>query len=241
MSADRLAQPDPSVNARMLPRLRAGWYAYGWASHVFETTVVTVFMSRYLPAVAQNAVGMGGRLHVLGLSILPGSLFAFVVSACSGLLVLLMPVVGAIADRSGRRRELLLGFGYGGAVSCGAMVFIDRTNWKLGSVLFISAFVSYSCAKVVYNSLLVDLADPDLRDRVSSTGWAVGYLGSGILLALNFASSFVIHDPVLLARLSLCSAGVWWAIFALIPLRTLRHLPDSATGRQPVTGWVISS
>lgn len=229
------------ADGRMLHRQRFGWYAYGWASHGFETIVVTVFMSRYLPAVAENAVGANGRLHVFGVPILPGSLFTYVVSACSVLLVLLMPVVGAVADRTGRKRLLLLGFGYVGAASCAAMLFIGRTDWVLGSVLFSSAFLSYSCAKVVYNSLLPDLADPDLRDRVSSTGWAAGYIGSGILLALNFVWSFLISDPALLARLSLCSAGVWWAVFSVVPLRILRHLPPSATQRAPAPGSVFRS
>jgi UMF1 family MFS transporter len=121
------------------------------------------------------------------------------------------------------------------------MVFIGRTDWMLGSVLFISAFLSYSCAKVIYNSLLPDLADPDLRDRVSSRGWAAGYLGSGILLAVNVGSSFVIDDPALLARLSLCSAGAWWAIFSLVPLRILQYLPPSAIQCGLVSGSVLSS
>ena len=224
-----------------LPCQRFGWYAYGWASHTFETTVITVFMSRYLPAVAQNAVGSNGRLHVLGLPVLPGSLFTYVVSACSVLLVVLMPVVGALADRTGCKRGLLLGLGYLGALSCVAMVFVGRTDWVLGSVLFISAFLSYSCAKVVYNSLLPDLADPDLRDVVSSMGWAVSYIGSGILLAVNFGWSFLIDDSALLTRLSLCSAGVWWAIFSLVPLRFLRHLSPAATQRKPVLGSVVSA
>ncbi|MGH3870841.1 MAG: MFS transporter [Pseudonocardiaceae bacterium] len=231
----------PVLDGSALRRQRVGWYAYGWASHAFETTVITVFMSRYLPAVAANAVGSDGRLHVLGLPIAPGSLFTYVVSACSVLLVLLMPVVGAVADRTGRKRELLLGFGYLGAASCVAMVLIGRTDWVLGCVLLIVAFLSYSCAKVVYNSLLPDLADPDLRDRVSSVGWAAGYLGGGILLAINLAASFLIDDGALLARLSLCSAGVWWAVFSLVPLRILRHLPPAAVQRGPVPGSVVRS
>lgn len=229
------------LDRRGLAWQRFGWYAYGWASHSFETTVVTVFMSRYLPAVAENAVGKDGRLHVLGLPILPGSVFAYVVSACSVLLVVLLPIVGAFADRSGRKRLMLLSFGYFGAASCTAMIFVGRTDWMLGVVLFAAAFLSYSCAKIVYNSLLPDLAEPNLRDRVSSVGWAAGYVGSGILLAVNFVWSFLIEDSALLARLSLCSAGLWWAIFSLIPLRILRHLPPSATSRRQASGSVFAS
>jgi len=236
-----MSQAAVAFDKRALGRQRVGWYAYGWASQPFETTVVTVFMSRYLPTVAQNAVGGNGRLRMLGLSILPGSLFAYVVSACSVLLVVLMPLIGAVADRTGWKRGLLLGLGYGGAVSCVAMVFVGRTDWLLGSLLFASAFVSYSSAKVVYNSLLPDLADPDSRDRVSSVGWGIAYLGGGILLALNFGGSFLIKDPTVLARWSLSGAGLWWAVFSVVPLWMLRDLPSSATRRGPVAGSVFIS
>ncbi|MBV8995562.1 MAG: MFS transporter, partial [Pseudonocardiales bacterium] len=236
-----MGQVAVALDGRALRRQRLGWYAYGWASQPFETTVVTVFMSRYLPVVAQNAVGRNGRLRVLGLPILPGSLFAYVVSACSVLLVVLMPLVGAVADRTGCKRGLLLGLGYGGAASCAAMVFVGRTDWILGALLFASAFVSYSCARVVYNSLLPDLAEPDLRDRVSSVGWAAGYLGGGILLAMNFGGSLLIGDSTVLARLSLCSAGLWWAVFLVVPLRILRDLPSSAIQRGPIVGSVFTS
>ncbi|KAA2265755.1 MFS transporter [Solihabitans fulvus] len=232
------------VGAKAAPELRRarlGWYAYGWASHTFEATVVTVFMSRYLPAVATNAVGEHGRLHVAGIPLAPGSLFTYVVSACSVLMLVMLPVVGAIADRTGRKRLMLLGFGYVGAASCAAMLFVGLTSWVLGSVLFALAYVSYSCGKIVYNSLLPDLASPDERDRISSVGWAAGYIGGGVLLALNFVASFLIHDSALLARLSLCSAGVWWAVFMLVPLRILRHLPKGAVERRPVSGSVLTS
>lgn len=215
--------PDPA-----LKRLRLGWFAYGWASHTFETSVITVFISRYLPATAKNAVGADGRLHVLGIPIAPGSLFTYTVSLCSVLLVLLMPIVGAIADRTGRKREMLMGFGFAGALSCTAMLFIGPTDWQLGAILFVLAFLTYSCGKVVYNSMLPDLSGPEERDKVSSQGWAAGYIGGGILLAINFVMSFLIADPALLARLSLCSAGVWWAVFMLVPLRILRHMPRKA-------------
>jgi UMF1 family MFS transporter len=107
------------------------------------------------------------------------------------------------------------------------MVFIGNTDWALGALLFTAAYVNYSCAKIIYNSLLVRLAEPDQRDRVSSIGWAVGYLSSGLLLALNFGASFVISDSARLARLSLCSAGLWWALFSLFALRILRRMPSS--------------
>jgi UMF1 family MFS transporter len=231
---------------------RFGWYTYYWAAHSFPTTVTTVFMSRYLPSTALKSLGdacpadpgdavlpQSCRLDVLGLSIDPRSLFVYTVSACSILLVLLMPVVGAIADRTGAKRGMLLGLGIPGAVACALMWFITPTSWQLGTILYSVAFVCYSCAIIVYNSILPDLAGPDERDRVSSLSTAWGYLGGGIVLLANLVASFLIDDTTLLARLSLASAGVWWLAFALVPLRRLRGLPQHPATGERRTGSVL--
>ncbi|HEY0804216.1 MAG TPA: MFS transporter [Pseudonocardiaceae bacterium] len=222
-----------------LRRQRFAWYTYGWASHAFETTVVAVFLSQYLPAVATNAVGKNGRLHIIGIPIAPGSLFTYVASFCAFLLVVLMPIVGAVADRFGRKREMLLTFGFLGAASCVAMWFITGSNWGLGIGLTIAAYVTYTCGKVIYNSMLPDIAGANERDRVSSVGWAAGYVGGGLLLALNFVLSFFVSDLGQLARISLGTAGLWWALWMLVPLRRLRNAPRDA--EQSVSGSVVTS
>jgi MFS transporter, UMF1 family len=227
---------DPELKSQ-----RKGWYGYAWASHTFEATVVTVFMSRYLPSVAENAVGKEGRLHVLGIPINPGSLFAYTVAFGSLLLFLVLPITGAIVDRTGRKREMLLTVGFTGAASCVLMILVGRTDWQLGAILFILAFLSYSCGKIIANSILTDIAGPDERDRVSSVGWAISYVGGGVLLAFNVIASFLIDDRGTLARLSLCSAGVWWAIFMVVPFRLLRHLPRSPLASTPIEGSVLTA
>lgn len=212
-----------SAPSALLRRQRRGWYWYAWASHTFPTTVTTVFMSRYLTSVAETAAGgRNGRLHVLGIPVAPGSLFVYLVSFSTALLVVLMPVTGALADRIGRKRELLLGFGYAGALACVLMWFVRGGNWQFGSLLYFVAFVAYSCAIVVYHSMLCDLAGPEERDRISSFGWAFSYVGGGVLLAVNFGFTFLIADRAVVARLSLMSAGVWWAAFSVVPLLALR-------------------
>jgi UMF1 family MFS transporter len=209
-------------------RQRRGWYLYGWASHVFPTIVVTVFMGRYLTSVAENAVGKQGRLHLLGIPVAPGSLFVYLVSFGTALLVLAMPLVGAVADRTGAKRELLLGFGWSAAACCIGMIAVAGTNWQLGSVLFLLAYLGYSCATVVNYALLIDVSGTADRDRVSSFGWALSYIGGGILLAGDFVLSLFLSDKAWLARISLCSAGVWWALFNVLPWRLLRGLPRPA-------------
>jgi UMF1 family MFS transporter len=202
-------------------RQRRGWYLYGWASHAFPTIVTTVFMSRYLTSVAEHAVGKHGRVHVLGVPIAPGSLFAYTVSAATVLCVVLMPIVGAIADRTGRKRDIMVGAGWFGAAACMAMVLVTGTNWQLGAALYALAFIGYSCSIVVSYSLLVDLSGHDDRDRVSSVGWAIAYVGGGMLLAADFVLSLFVGKETL-ARIALCTAGLWWVLFS-IPVR--RRLP----------------
>jgi len=230
-SAGRRSAAPRARDAHSLNRQRRGWYLYGWASHVFPTIVVTVFMGRYLTSVAENAVGKHGRLHLLGIPVAPGSLFVYLVSFGTALLVLAMPLVGAVADRSGAKRELLLGFGWLAAACCIGLITVSGTDWQLGALLFLLAYLGYSCATVVNYSLLIDVSGPAERDRVSSFGWAFAYIGGGILLAGDFVLSLFLSDKAWLARISLCSAGIWWALFNVLPWRMLRGLPRPAAGQ----------
>ncbi len=217
---------------------RRGWYLYGWASHTFPTLVTTVFMSRYLTSVAENAVGKQGRVHPFGIPVAPGSLFVYTVSAATIVLVALMPLVGAIADRTGRKRDIMLGCGWIGAAACVAMVFVAGDDWQLGAVLYALAYLGYSTSIVVSYSLLVDLSNTDERDRISSLGWAISYLGGGVLLALAFVLSLFV-DKATLARIALCAAGVWWIAWSL-PVR--RRLPAIiGRGERTVAGNVLAA
>ncbi len=213
---------DPTTDLTTSVAARRGWYLYGWASHVFPTLVTTVFMSRYLTSVAENAVGKNGRVHVAGIPIAPGSLFVYTVSACTILLVLLMPVVGALADRTRRKRDIMLGCGTVAALACVAMVFVGHTAWQLGAVLYALAYIFDSLAIVVHYSLLVDLSGHDERDSLSSKGWAISYLGGGLLLAASFVLSLFV-DKAALARIALCASGIWWIAFS-VPIRS--RLPE---------------
>jgi UMF1 family MFS transporter len=159
----------------------------------------------------------------------PGSLFGYTLSASVFLQVFVLPLLGAIADRSGRKRELLTVLSYVGALATAALFFVSGERYLLGSGLFIVANLAFGSAMVVYYSWLPDLAAPDERDAVSSKGWASGYLGGGLLLVLNLAlylnaESLGISqgDAV---RICLCSAGVWWGLFAVVTLTRLRNHP----------------
>lgn len=219
----------PTVVEPELLRERRGWYLYDFASNVFYTIVVTVFLGPYLTAVATTGADPAGRIHPLGISMPPGSLYGYLLSASVVLQVLVMPLTGALADRTGRKRELLAGFAALGALATMGLFFVAGGGYLLGAGLFLLANLAYGGAIVVYHSWLPDLAGPDERDSISSRGWAAGYVGGGTLLALCLVL-FTLHGALGLTegqavRICLSSAGVWWALFGALSLARLRDRP----------------
>jgi MFS transporter, UMF1 family len=207
-------------------REQRGWYFYDWANSAFSTTVVTVFLGPYLTAITENAADAGGLVYPLGIPVLAGSYFPYVLSLSVVLQVLLLPVAGAIADRTGHKKRLLMLFAYAGAISTMGLYLVQGSGYVLGGLLFLVANLSFGASVVVYNAFLPEIAAPDERNRVSSHAWALGYLGGGLLLAANLAM-FAARESLGLSageavRISLLSAGAWWALFALIPLATLK-------------------
>jgi MFS transporter, UMF1 family len=207
-------------------RERIGWYTYDWANSAFSTTVVTVFLGPYLTAIARAAADADGFVRPFGLPIAAASFFPYAVSLSVLLQIVALPVLGAIADYSHMKKQLLGLFALVGAASTMGLFLVDGTNYGLGGVLFLVANLSFGASIVFYNAFLPEIAGPDERDGVSSRGWAAGYLGGGLLLALNLAlfsqAEAIGLTPGLAVRIGLLSAGVWWAAFTLVPLLTLR-------------------
>ncbi|MEV8503770.1 MFS transporter [Actinoplanes sp. NPDC051475] len=221
-------------------RERTGWYLYDWANSAFSTTVITVFLGPFLTSVTEQAAGCAlgadechGRVHPLGISVAAGSYFPYLVSLSVLLTVFVLPVMGAIADRAERKKPLLAAAAFLGAGATVAMAFVTGERYLLGGALFIVANVAFGASVVVYNSFLPRLAGPDERDKVSSRGWALGYLGGGVLLLLNLIVVTRLgvegddRRTLDLARWCIVSAGVWWAAFTLLPLRWLREHPSA--------------
>jgi MFS transporter, UMF1 family len=212
-------------------REQVGWYFYDWANSAFYTTVVTVFLGPYLTGIARAAaesLGEGNTfVYPLGIKVFHGSFYPYVVALSVGLQMVFLPILGAIADSSHRKKQMLALFAYIGSFATAGLYFLQGTNYMLGGGLFVLANLSYGASIVFYNSFLPDIASAEDRDRVSSTGWAIGYLGGGLLLALNLylfsnADSFGLTSGQAV-RISLASSGAWWAVFTLIPLSTLRN------------------
>jgi UMF1 family MFS transporter len=234
-----MTEPTGIADLRPLARAREqkAWYWYDWANSAYVTTIGTVLFAPYLISVAERAacgfvtdddlgVKCSTDLHVLGLGVSPGSLVFYVIALSTIVSALLLPVVGAAADRSGKKKSIMAGFAWTGSLAAGLMFFVTGTDWQLGAVLLFVANICLGSSLVVYDAILCEIAEPDERDRVSSRGWALGYLGGGLLLAVNLAV-VTLHDSLgmstgMAVRLSMLSAAIWWAAFTIIPYRGIR-------------------
>ncbi|WP_175409483.1 MFS transporter [Streptomyces sp. TRM64462] len=231
---DRPDAPDSAAARRHQQR---GWYFYDFACSVYSTSVLTVFLGPYLTSVAKAAADADGFVHPLGVPIRAGSVFAYAVSVSIVVAVLVMPLVGAAADRTGRKKPLLAAAAYLGAGATAGMFFLDGDRYLLGALLLIVANASLAVSMVLYNAYLPQIAKADERDAVSSRGWAFGYTSGAFVLVLNLVlysghASFGLSESDAV-RICLASAGVWWGAFTLVPLRRLRDrrvTPTSETG-----------
>nr|WP_202556350.1 MFS transporter [Streptomyces sp. SID4950] len=235
-SEARVGTDTPVAEATDRRREQRGWYFYDWACSVYSTSVLTVFLGPYLTSVAEAAADADGFVHPLGVPVRAGSFFAYTVSLSVILAVLVMPLVGAAADRSGRKKPLLAAAAYTGAAATAGMFFLDGERYLLGGVLLIVANAAQSVGMMLYNSYLPQIAPPEERDAVSSRGWAFGYAAGSLVLIANLVL-YLAHDSfgvseTTAVRICLATAGLWWGAFTLIPLSRLR---DRATGPREAT------
>jgi UMF1 family MFS transporter len=198
------------------PELRA-WAMYDWANSAFMATILQVFPIFFVRTAAANLAPDVARAR-----------FAFFTSAAVITVALIGPLLGAVADHKGNKKGFLAAFLAVGVVSTGAMALIHRGDWVLAAVLFMVGNVGVTSTLAFYNSLLPGIASADEIDRVSTAGYAIGYLGGGLLLAANLfmiasPATFGIADAESASRVAFLTVAVWWALFS-IPL--FRKVPE---------------
>ena len=215
---------------RLLQRLGLGrrdlraWAMYDWANSAFQTTIIAAVFPIYFQRVA--AADLPPAVAT--------SRFAWA-TTCSILIVAVVaPLLGAVADYRPVKKRLLAVFLAIGATATGAMFFIGRGDWRFALVLFVIGNVGVAGSIVFYESMLPHLASAEELDRVSAAGYAVGYVGGGLLLAINILmmakpSWFLLPDRTVAVRASLASVAVWWVAFS-IPL--FRDVPEPPAGRE---------
>jgi UMF1 family MFS transporter len=221
-------------------REQRGWYLYDWANSPYFTSVLAVFLGPYLTALARAAAD-NGYIHPLGIPVDARSFFPYLISISVAGQVIFLPVVGAIADFGHRKKELLGLTAFLGAAATVAMFFIQGTNYMLGAALLIISNISFGASIVVYNSFLPEIAPPEQRDALSSRGWALGYAGGGLLLAVNllllYRADKLGISEAFAVRISLASAGVWCMLFTIPVLLALRNRSSARVpppGQNPV-------
>ncbi|MBA3256694.1 MAG: MFS transporter, partial [Pyrinomonadaceae bacterium] len=216
------ARSHASAKLKNNPREIFGWKMYDWANSAFSTVIVGALYGPYLTEITQRVVGANGVVVELGPlgAITAKSFFPTCVSVAVLLQVFLLPFLGSVADYSNLKKKMMAVFCYIAVTATCLMFFVTEQLYWLGGLLFIIANLGFGAAVVFYNSFLNDITTEDQRDKVSSRGFAYGYLGGGILLGLSFllvnnAKRFGL-DTLMAVRLSLLAAGIWWGGFALV-------------------------
>jgi UMF1 family MFS transporter len=198
------------------PELRA-WALYDWANSVFMTTVMQVFPIYFATVAASHMPPAEATERI-----------AWTTAIAMTTIALLAPLLGAIADYAGIKKKMLFASIAFGATATAALVLVGRGDWKLGAALYILGNIGVTASIGFYEALLPHIASQDEIDRVSTAGYAIGYLGGGLLMAVNalwiqHPSWFGIPDAGMATRLSFLSAAVWWAVFS-VPI--LRRVPE---------------
>jgi len=200
------------------------WALYDWASSAFATTV----MAGFFPVFFKTYWSRGADVSVSTLRL------GVAVSAASLTVAVLAPVLGAIADGSAARRAFLLWFAGIGIIATAGLFFVPGGAWLAAAAVYVVAIVGFSGANTFYDSLLVVVAPPGRTDFVSALGFSVGYLGGGVLFALNVAmtfwpEAFGLAGPAEAVRVSFLSVAAWWTAFSVpLVLYVRESAPPSA-------------
>lgn len=203
-------------------RIVSGWTFFDWANSAFALVITVAIFPEYFLAVTDETVRLGGT------SVSAGSLYAFAISGAYLLIAAVSPWLSGIADYGGRKMWFLRLFTTIGALACIALVFFKgmSTLW-LGTGAFMVAMIGFAGGLVFYNSYLPEIVTEEYYDRVSARGFAMGFIGSVLLLVINL---FMLQRPewfglpeegTLAARVCFVMVGIWWMGFAQIPFRRL--------------------
>lgn len=217
---------------RFITRRQLAWAGYDWANSAFATTVLVglfpvLFNSYY-------AAGVDPGMSTFYLGAVGNSLSALIV-------MVLAPTLGVIADRRGWKKPLLAFFTALGVIGTSGLFFVGEGNWSAAIALFALAAVGFFGSLGFYDSLLVNVAGPGERDRVSAFGYGMGYLGGGVLFVVNVAmvlqpEAYGIADKATAAKWAFVSVSAWWLLFSL-PLFLSVPEPPAAGADHEAMGW----
>jgi UMF1 family MFS transporter len=231
-----MPQPTPPPPSPTTRRAVWGWAIYDWANSAFATAVMAGFFPVFFKEYWSAGTDVNVSTALLGYA---NSLASLVVAAGA-------PLLGALADRTGRRKRWLLVGAFGGALATAGLFGVGRGQWGAAVAFYAVATVGFAGANIFYDSLLPSVAPDHRLEAVSSLGYAMGYLGGGLLFLLTVSMTiwppvFGLPDTAAAVRWSFVLAALWWGGFTLF---TARWVPEPVrtptagpSGQMPLSGW----
>jgi UMF1 family MFS transporter len=202
-----------------------GWAMYDWANSVYSLVITSTIFPIYYNAVTTTEA-YGDKVQLLGFELSNTVLYSYAISASFLIIAFLSPLLSGIADYGAKKLFFLKFFAYLGSIACALLFFFDGSSIAFGIICSMLASIGYAGSIVFYNAYLPEITTAENYDMVSAKGFALGYIGSVILLVINLLmismpEFFGLADAGQASRISFLMVGIWWAGFAQITFRTL--------------------
>ncbi|HSN84668.1 MAG TPA: MFS transporter [Polyangiales bacterium] len=209
----------PSLRSVLRRKPIVAWALYDWANSAFATTVMAGFFPVFFSAISEDISTEDSQFW-----------FNVTLAAASILVAIAAPLLGAIADRGGSRKKFLTFFAGLGVLMTAALAWVHAGQWWMGLLLYGLGTVGFAGANVFYDSMLVDVAEEAELDLVSALGYSAGYIGGGLLFAVNVLMVqqpewFGLSGAESAVKASFLSVGLWWAVFTIPLLVSVRETP----------------
>ena len=209
------------------PKVLRAWTFYDWANSVYSLSITTAIFPIYYNSI--TSANGSDQVTFLGRTFTNTALYSYALSFSFLVIAFLSPLLSGIADYKGNKKFFMRLFCFLGSTSCASLYFFkDLANLDIGIISFILASIGWAGSIVFYNAFLPEIATADMQDKVSAQGFALGYIGSSLLLIFNLAmilnpSWFGITNSGMASRISFLMTGVWWFGFSLF---TFKYLPE---------------
>ena len=206
-------------------KVQNAWAMYDWANSVYSLVITSTIFPVYYNSVTKGIDGLG-LIDFFGFEIVNTVLYSYSISFSFLMIGLVSPLLSGIADASGKKLQFMKFFAYLGSLACVGLFFFDGSNLEFGIICSVLASIGYAGSIVFYNAYLPEISTQSEYDQLSAKGFALGYIGSVILLVFNllmisFPEWFGLSDESFAPRFSFLITGIWWAGFSQIPFRIL--------------------
>ena len=229
-----------TINQKNHPPTIRAWAMFDWANSAYNLVITSTIFPAYYTIITYTEENKD-QVDFFGIKVINTALANFSLSFAYLIMVLILPLLSAIADIKGNKKAFMKGFTYLGAFACMGLFFFKLETLEWGIICYTLAAMGYVGGILFNNSYLPQIATTDQQNRISAQGFAYGYIGSVVLQLICFAfvlrpGWFGIEDASLPARMSFLLVGVWWILFAQIPFS---KLPDDIKTGKAVNRKVV--